>query len=82
MTGHISALLWPYLFEYVCQESYAPCVATVCKALLTLTQRTIEEGNQITLNPDEENRSLVGILSKTVLVMPTVAIAYCSTCIL
>lgn len=51
-------LLWPYLFEFLCMESYSPVLGEICKCLkiLIVRRKEVEPEFEVIINTDENRK--------------------------
>ncbi|KHN73012.1 Maestro heat-like repeat-containing protein family member 1 [Toxocara canis] len=65
-------LLWPFLFEYVCMESYTPALTDIFKCIRILAERTTDGGGQMDFETGFDNVRVAGsfqVLSRLVTCM-------------
>uniref|UniRef100_A0A915AX96 HEAT repeat-containing protein 7A n=1 Tax=Parascaris univalens TaxID=6257 RepID=A0A915AX96_PARUN len=53
-------LLWPFLFEYICMESYTPALTDIFRCIGILAEKTIDAGETVDFETGFDNARVAG----------------------
>lgn len=53
-------LLWPFLFEYICMESYTPALTDIFRCIGILAEKTIDAGGKLDFETGFDNARVAG----------------------